>query len=146
MSVRVSRRRLSLVSLAAALAWTASGMAQQQERSQVPDKFKWNLADIYASDQAWRTAKDALVAELPKLHPFQGALGTSAQKLADALDLSNRLSKEFARLYVYASMTSDQDTRVATYQAMQQEMVQMGAKFGAETAFIEPEILKVDPG
>jgi len=145
MSVRVSRR-WSLVALAAVLAWTASGLAQQQERSQVPDKYKWNLADIYPSDQAWRTAKETLVAELTKIRPFQGTLATSPQKLADALDLANRLSKEFARLSVYASMMSDQDTRVSTYQAMQQEMAQIGAKFGTETAFIEPEILKVDPG
>ena len=47
-------------------------------------------------------------------------------------------------MYVYASMMSDQDTRVSTYQGMQQEMAQLGATFGAETAFIEPEILKVD--
>ena len=42
-------------------------------------------------------------------------------------------------------MMSDQDTRVSTYQGMQQEMAQIGATFGAETSFIEPEILKIDP-
>src|SRR4029453_9624487 len=61
-----------------------------------------------------------------------------------ALELATRLTKEFSRLYVYASMTSDQDTRVSLYQGMQQEMSQLGATFGAETSFIEPEILKID--
>ena len=42
-------------------------------------------------------------------------------------------------------MTSDQDTRVSAYQGMQQEMAQIGATFGAETSFVEPEILKIDP-
>ena len=41
-------------------------------------------------------------------------------------------------------MLSDQDTRVSKYQGMQQEMVQVGAQLGAEAAFIEPEILKID--
>ena len=41
-------------------------------------------------------------------------------------------------------MLSDQDTRVSKYQGMQQEMIQVGAKLGAEAAYIEPEILKID--
>jgi oligoendopeptidase F len=139
-------RRVYVVTALAALALSINGSAQQQDRAQIADKYKWNLADIYPNDTAWRTAKDALVAELPKIRAFQGTLGSSAQKLADALDLGNRLSKEFARVYVYASMMSDQDTRVSSYQAMQQEMAQIGAKFGAENAFVEPEILKIAPG
>jgi oligoendopeptidase F len=119
--------------------------AQQQERSAIPDRYKWNLAEIYPSDQAWRTSKDKLVAELPAIRPFKGSLASSPQKLADALELSSRLAKEFTRLYVYTSMMSDQDTRVSVYQGMQQEMAQIGANFGAETSFIEPEILKMDP-
>ena len=41
-------------------------------------------------------------------------------------------------------MHSDEDTRVSTYQAMQQEMIQLGSTLGSEEAFIEPEILKMD--
>ena len=99
---------------------------------------------IYPSDEAWRAAKDKLVAEFPKLKAFKGTLGSSAARLADALELGTRLSKEFARAYVYASMMSDTDTRVSKYQGMQQEMIQLGSMLGAEAAFIEPEILKLD--
>jgi oligoendopeptidase F len=118
--------------------------AQQKERSSVPDKYKWDLSKIFPGDQAWRAAKDKLTAELPAVRAFKGTLGSSAQKLADALELTTRLSKEFSRIYVYASMMSDEDTRVSTYQGMQQEMAQLGASFGAEASFIEPEILKLD--
>jgi oligoendopeptidase F len=119
-----------------------SGATQQQERNAVPDKYKWDLTPIYPSDQAWRAAKDKLAAEIPSLGAFKDSLVGSAQKLADALELTTRLTKEFARLYVYASMMSDQDTRVSTYQGMQQEMAQLGSTFGAETSYIEPTILK----
>jgi oligoendopeptidase F len=118
--------------------------AQQQDRAKVPEKFLWDLTKIYPDDQAWRAAKDKLVAQIPAIAPFKGTLGSSAQKLADALELGSRISKEFSRLYVYASMRSDEDTRVSTYQGMQQEMTQVGANIGAETAFLEPEILKID--
>jgi oligoendopeptidase F len=42
-------------------------------------------------------------------------------------------------------MSLDQDTKVQLYLGMQQEMSQLGASFSAEAAFIEPEILKIDP-
>jgi oligoendopeptidase F len=134
----------SLVVLLAASLLTAPLLAQQKERKSVPDRYKWDLSQIYPSDQAWRAAKEKLAAELPAIRGFKDTLGSSAQKLADALELTTRLSKEFSRIYVYASMMSDEDTRVSTYQGMQQEMAQLGATFGAETSFIEPEILKID--
>ena len=108
------------------------------------DKYTWDLTHIYPSDEAWRAAKDKLVGEFPKLKEFKGTLGSSASRLAEALELGTRLSKEFARTYVYASMMSDTDTRVSKYQGMQQEMIQLGSMLGAEAAFIEPEILKLD--
>jgi oligoendopeptidase F len=134
----------SLVVLLAASLLAAPLLAQQKERKSVPDQYKWDLSKIYPSDPAWRAAKEKLVAELPAVRAFKGTLGSSGRKLADALELTTRLSKEFTRIYVYASMTSDEDTRVSTYQGMQQEMAQVGATFGAETSFIEPEILKID--
>jgi oligoendopeptidase F len=141
--MNTSVRRAFAVLLAAALLISPLA-AQQKERSSVPDRYKWDLSKIFPSDQAWRAAKDKLAAELPAVRAFKGTLGSSAQKLADALELTTRLSKEFSRIYVYASMMSDEDTRASTYQGMQQEMAQLGASFGAEASFIEPEILKLD--
>ena len=137
-------RRLAVLSLIAGLA-PAGLVAQQQERSKIPEKYRWNLTEIYPDDQAWRAAKDKLVAEVPSVRPFKGTLGSSAQKLADALELGSRISKDFSRIAVYAGMMSDQDTRVSTYQGMQQEISQIGANIGADLAFVEPEILKIDP-
>jgi len=123
---------------------TLPSVTQERDRKQIPDKFKWDLTAIYPSDQAWRADKDKLVSELPELRKFQGALGSSASRLADALETQSRLDKELARLYVYASMSSDQDTRVSAYQGMEQEMIQLNSSLGTEEAFIQPEILKID--
>jgi oligoendopeptidase F len=138
------RRRPSSALLCIAILSCVGLSAQERDRGKIPDRFKWNLAEIYPSDDAWRAAKDKMVAEIPKIREFQGKLTASAAQLADALDLVTRLNKDFSRVYVYASMMADQDTRVSTYQAMQQEMIQIGSKLSAEAAFIEPEILKAD--
>ena len=134
------RRALTIIAAVAAL--VAAATAQERDRAKIPDQYKWNLADIYPNEAAWRAAKDKLAAELPQLRQFQGKLASSAATLADALDTLYALDKELSRLYVYASMLADQDTRDAQHQGMRQEMVQLAAAFSAEAAFIEPEILR----
>jgi oligoendopeptidase F len=118
--------------------------AQEKDRSKVPEQYKWDLTKLYPSDEAWRNAKNQLAAELPKLNQFKGTLASSAQRLADALELESNLEKELYRLTTYAGLISDQDTRVSVYQGMQQEMTQMSSTFGMDTAYLEPEILTID--
>ena len=132
-----------LLSLAAALVAVASlsVSAQDRDRSKVPVNLTWNLADIYPSDAAWRQAKDALVADIPKLAAFKGKLSSSPRTMADALEQASALDKTTSRLATYAGLLADQDTRDAPHQAMKQEMEQVGASVGAAEAFIQPEIL-----
>ncbi len=40
---------------------------QSPERSDVPDKYKWNLSEIYPSVEAWQTDVDMLKKEVEKL-------------------------------------------------------------------------------
>jgi oligoendopeptidase F len=133
---------LALISVTV-IAMTVMLAGQERDRAKVPDALKWNLADIYPAESDWRAQKEQIEKELPKLREFSGTLGAAPKTLADALEYMSRLDKELSRLYVYASMLSDQDTRLSGPQGMQQEMQQLFAKFGAEAAFVEPEILKV---
>ena len=131
-----------------------TSLAQERDRSKIADQYKWNLTDIYPSDAAWKEAKQRITetnpatersVSIPALKKYKGTLGSSAQQLLGCLDLFTELNKEFSRLYAYANMSFDQDTKVQSYLGMQQEMSQLGASFGAQSAFIEPEILKIDP-
>jgi oligoendopeptidase F len=142
----LSRREMRPLLAASAVIGMSILVAGQQpierDRAKVADAYKWNLADIYPNDAAWRKHKETMVAELPKLRAFQGKLASSPQTLAEALTMMSRVDKELSRLYVYASMVADQDTRVSEPQGMQQEMQQIYARFGAEVSYVEPEILK----
>jgi oligoendopeptidase F len=128
--------------------------AQERDRSKIADKYKWNLADIYSSDAAWREAKKRIAASeaapegsmsIGALAKYKGKLSASTQQLLGCLDLVTNLNKELQRLYAYASLSLDQDTRVQSYLGMKQEMNQLSSAFGAQASFIEPEILKMDP-
>jgi len=116
---------------------------QERDRSRIDDKYKWNIDEVYASTAAWRAEKERMSARLPVIQSFAGKLGSSAQALADALDTTSELEKELSRLFVYASMMADQDTRAAEAQGMRQEMQLIYAEFGTQASYIEPEILKV---
>ncbi len=106
---------------------TAAG--QTRERSSVPDQYKWNLADIYASDDDWKAAKADLVARMEKVGAYKGTIAESPAKMLAAAEAITNLNKEYARLYVYAAMNADTDTRNSTYQAMKQEIAQLGSTF-----------------
>ena len=116
---------------------------QERDRARIDDKYKWNLDEVYPSIAAWRADKDRIAAALPVIRTFAGRLGSSAQVLADALDTTTNLEKELSRLYVYASMLSDQDTRAPEPQGMTQEMQLLFAEFSAQASYMEPEILSV---
>jgi len=139
------RKRTPVVALALA-ALTLTGLAQERDRAKIPDQYTWNLADIYATDVAWRASKDRLQAALPELGQFKGRLASSASTLADALDKLYAFDKELSRQFVYASMLADQDTRDATHQGMRQEMTQLAAAFSARVSYVEPEVLRFPAG
>ena len=116
---------------------------EQHDRATVQEEYTWNLTDVYPDVAAWRADKARLTAEVPQVGAFAGRLGSSPQTLADALEVMTRLDRELMRLYVYASMLSDEDTRRSEPQGMQQEMQQLHAEFSAQASYIQPEILRV---
>ena len=139
---RLLSRRVAFIGVAV-VSMSVTMLGQERDRAKIADQYKWNLADVFPDEAAWRAQKETITAELPSIRTFQGQLGSSPQALADALELASRLDKELSRLYVYASMLSDQDTRLSGPQGMQQEMQQIYASFGAQASFIEPEVLKI---
>lgn len=119
----------------------ATPTIQERDRTKIPEKYKWDLTHIYPDEAAWRREKEQLVAAMDQIAQHRGTLAASPRNLLTCLELISRLGKQYTRLYCYASMHSDEDTRDATYLGMEQEMSQIGADFSAKTSFIEPEII-----
>ena len=128
-------------------AWVASmavclaGPAKAVERSDIPNKYQWDMKDLYIDEEAWAAAKQALVKDIPSLSQWQGKLGASAASLLDGMSAWEGVSRRVDRLYAYASQLYDQDTRVSRHQQMQSEAAQVYADFQSATAFMRPEIL-----
>ena len=118
---------------------------KERDRSRIPEQFQWDLSQVYAGDDAWEAAKRKLLAELPSIASWAGTLAESPERLLGCLERQNLLHKELTRLACYAGMKSDLDTRDSRYLAMDQEMTRIASEFSTLAAFIEPEILRMDP-
>jgi oligoendopeptidase F len=103
----------------------------------------WDLSLIYPTPDAWKASKEKVAAGLPGLGAFKGRLGESPAVLLEALETSTALRKEFARLYVYAGLKSDEDTRDAANMERVQELGLLGSEFSRATSYMSPEILAV---
>lgn len=120
---------------------TTVAVSQMKIREEVPEKYKWNLSDLYATDDSWREEKERIQHKMKEASSYKGRLTQSAKVLLEALELNSSLAKEMVRLSSYASMKSDQDTRVTKYAGMRQELQQLFSEYGALTSYMEPELL-----
>ena len=119
--------------------------AAEPSRAQTPEKYRWRLADIYASDSDWANARANLAKRIPGLGRHEGQLGTTAKALADALEDWTESRKQLERVYVYAAARSDEDTRVAATREMRQQAEQLAVALDGAASFIRPEILALPP-
>ncbi len=124
---------------------TEAGAPPERLRTAIPERFTWNLHDLYPGDDAWRVAREKLSSRLPDLGQYRDALGTSAGMLLGCLTTADEIGKEYMRLVAYAGMNSDEDTRNSGYLGMQAEIGQLGSVFASAASFIEPEILRIGP-
>jgi oligoendopeptidase F len=119
------------------------GGPKAKERADIEEKYTWNLKDIYPSVEAWQKDKLQIASRLTDIEKFKGKLSSSGGTLKEALDTYYKIQKGFFKFYVYASMTSHQDTRESAPMAMQQEAKQMFTELNKISAFIDPEILSI---
>jgi len=113
------------------------------ERSEIADKYKWDLRSLYADEAAWVAARQSLDNEIPGLGRWQGRLGESSATLLAALTDWENVTRQADRCFSYAMQLSDQDTRVARNQQMQQQATEVYTDLQTATAFMRPEILAV---
>ena len=112
-------------------------------RADIPEENKWAIEDLYPSDAAWEEDLGALEADGRQLAAYAGRLGESGQILCDYLTEMEAMSVRARRLANYAMRRSDEDTRVARYQAMSGRFSAVYSAVGTATSFDTPEIMAI---
>jgi oligoendopeptidase F len=112
-------------------------------RDQVPEHLTWNLSSIYANNQEWEREFAEVAASIPSLARFDGKIKTSAETLAEALLARDQVLGLVDKLYVYASMRSDQDTANDLYKGMFARIRSLSIKASETSSYIHPQLLKI---
>jgi oligoendopeptidase F len=128
---------------------TSSTMAAATEKTQIPSReeiaaeYKWNLEDLYASDEAWQADYDKVKGMLPMIADYKGSLDHSGKKLLNCLRLRDEINIITGRLYPFARMHQDENTADNKYQALAGKAQSLNIEVNTATAFIEPEIVAI---
>lgn len=113
------------------------------ERDKIEDSYKWNLKDIYNSNNEWENDFASLEINASKLAEFKGTLGQSAKSLFDCLKYDEEIGIVLDKLHLYSMLTKDLDLGNEKYQGMYDRLIVLASKISALSAYIKPEILQI---
>ncbi len=114
-----------------------------RKRSEIPEKDKWAIEDLYATDALWEQELAAVKEEGQKAADYQGKLSTDPGVLYEYLKAEEDLDVRIERLANYCMRKSDEDTRVAKYQAMVGSFYSVMVGLNALSSFATPEIMAI---
>jgi len=116
---------------------------QWEDRNDIPEAYRWNIADILPDEAAFDATVTKVEEMLPKLKAYQGRLAESPDVLADALDLFNEIQKAGEDAIVWANQRQNTDTRDQAANATQAKSRALGGKVGEAASFLAPEIAQI---
>ena len=120
-------------------------MAEKQKlRSELEEKYKWDLSPIYSCNEDWYKDLKVVSKEVERVLDYKGKLLNSAKSLLEYLEFSIKLERKLYKLYYYAHLNFDADTTNNDYQQMSGKIQNLLAKYNELDSFSNPEMMKVD--
>jgi len=123
-----------------------SSTGEVPEREQIEEKYKWNLKDIYATDELWEKDFTLVEQKISEYGRFAGKLTHSAKSLIDCLKFDDEIGIILGRLYLYAMLSKDLNLSDIKYMALDDRIKGLFTKVSATNSFIHPELLSVSQG
>ena len=115
-------------------------MSSVPERSDIDAAYKWDLQDIYASDEAWEAAFEAVSERVEELAAYEGRVTDDAAALLELLELREDVFRDLQQVMTYARLRSAEDTRAQEYQAMSARASALGSEASSAISYLEPEL------
>lgn len=113
------------------------------QRNEINEKDTWDLSTIFETDQKWEEELALLTEDTKEAASFEGHLLDSAESLLNITERYLDLSRRLEKLYVYAHMKNDQDTRVAKYQEYYAKAMTLYSQLDQVFSFYEPEFMAI---
>ncbi len=112
-------------------------------REAIAAEHKWQLSDLYETAEAWEVEMRAVQAETDAMKQVQEALRPEKDSILATLQASNMLSRRLMRLFTYARMLRDEDSRNAAAQGMADRAQSLVVQGKASLAFLTPALLEM---
>ena len=113
------------------------------QRNEINEKDTWDLSTIFETDQKWEEELALLTEDTKQAASLEGHLLDSSESLLNITDRYLDLSRRLEKLYVYAHMKNDQDTRVAKYQEYYAKAMTLYSQLDQVFSFYEPEFMAI---
>ena len=114
-----------------------------KQRNEIEEKYTWDLSTNFPTDETFEAELAQVSEEVKKAASLAGHLLDSADSLLTTTEVQLDLMRRIEKLYSYAHMKNDQDTRVAKYQEYQAKGMTLYSDFGQSFAFYEPEFMAI---
>ena len=109
------------------------------EREQASNKYKWNLEELYKTQQDWDKEYEELLADVEKFNEYRGKL-SNKEELAKYYTFDDSFSRKFMNLYLYAFLGHDTNLKESRYQNNLMKMNMLSTKLGQISAYVAPEM------
>ena len=113
-------------------------------RDEIEEQYKWNLKDIYNSDEDWEKDFKIVEQSIKGYAQFEGRITDSSENLLACLKFDEEIGIKLERLYLYSMLAKDSDMRDTKYQGMDDRIKSVYSKVLTASSFIKPELLKAD--
>jgi oligoendopeptidase F len=117
--------------------------ARSRRREDIPDRFKWNLNDIFESWETWEAGYKRLEAGIDQYAALKGTLAEGPSRLLEAFRLSETLGQLAYRVWYFPSLQYDQDQRDNTVNAKRQQVQILFARWKQAESWFNPELLQI---
>ncbi len=114
----------------------------ENTRSSYSDKLKWNVRDLYATEDDYERDYEEVEKRLGEYAKFCGHILDDANSLYGLLTLDDEISRKIERIYIYSFIQNDEDTRKTKYQTLYERAVKLNEKCNEASSYIVPELLK----
>ncbi len=120
-------------------------MAKEEKlRSEIEDKYKWDLSKIYKDEKEWQKDFDDAKEEILKATSYKNSFLINGKKLYEYLKYDEVVSRKLEKIYYYAHLNHDADTLNEKYKIMTNKVSDLFTKYNELSSFVVPEILKLD--
>lgn len=110
-----------------------------KERKDIDAKYKWDLTDYYANDTEYEKALNKFLNEYKDIEKYNGKL-TTKETILECFKFGDKLDEQLERLYVYASISRDEDVSVEKNQQRYGRIRNIANDYEMACSFLTPQL------